>query len=52
MDCQNCDEEWVNELIEVLGFYANPETYHAILFLPDPPCGAFMDDFGDNKEKP
>ncbi len=28
-----------------LEFYARPETYHAVLFLSDPPCGEFMEDF-------
>ena len=28
-----------------LRFYADPETYFAIGFLPDPPCGEFWDDF-------
>jgi len=32
-------------LIEALEFYADPETYFAIGFFPDPPCGAFVDDF-------
>jgi len=30
-----------------LMFYANPETYFAIGFFPDPPCGKFMEDFSD-----
>lgn len=28
-----------------LCFYADPETYFAIGFFPDPPCGEFIDDF-------
>lgn len=32
---------------EALEFYADPETYFAIGFFPDPPCGEFMDDFED-----
>lgn len=36
-----------NALREALEFYANPETYIAIGFFPDPPCGEFMDDFGE-----
>lgn len=31
-------------LREALEFYADPETYFAIGFWPDPPCGAFIDD--------
>jgi hypothetical protein len=30
-----------------LAFYADPETYFAIGFFPDPPCGEFMTDFED-----
>jgi len=32
-------------LVEALEFYADPETYFAISFLYDPPCGEFADDF-------
>ena len=35
----------VAELEAALQFYAEPETYVAIAFWPDPPCGAFMEDF-------
>jgi hypothetical protein len=28
-------------------FYADPATYMAIAFLPDPPCGDFVEDFDD-----
>lgn len=31
-------------LHDALAFYANPETYHAIAFLGDPPCGEFAND--------
>ncbi len=30
---------------EALEFYADPETYFAIGFFPNPPNGDFMDDF-------
>jgi hypothetical protein len=30
---------------ETLAFYGDPETYFAIGFLPDRPCGEFEDDF-------
>jgi len=42
-------------MVEAVGFYANPETYVAVGFFPDPPCGEFMDDFsetGDLGRKP
>ncbi len=37
--------EAVREVIEALRFYADPDTYFAIGFFPDPPNGEFMDDF-------
>jgi hypothetical protein len=39
------------ELIKALMFYADPNTYSAIGFFPDPPCGKFIDDF-DKTRKP
>lgn len=38
----------VDTVGDALRFYASPETYHAIAFFPDPPCGAFMEDFSDD----
>ena len=35
-------------LTQALGFYASPETYFAIGFFPDPPCGDFVDDFSED----
>ena len=32
-------------LRKALEFYADPETYFAIGFFPDRPCGSFMKDF-------
>jgi len=53
--CNIVDDVWIEEnqifrsqiskLREALEFYADPETYLAILFYPDPPNGEFMDDF-------
>jgi hypothetical protein len=37
----------VYELEDALAFYADPDTYSAIAFWFDPPCGAFRDDFSD-----
>jgi len=42
----------VQELVKVLEFYANPDTYFAIAILPDPPCGEFMTDYSDKFKKP
>lgn len=41
------DQEKIKELSDALWFYADPDTYFAIGFLPDSPCGEFMDDFDD-----
>jgi hypothetical protein len=30
-----------------LAFYADPETYHAVAFMFDPPCGGFDQDFSE-----
>lgn len=37
----------LNDAVEVLEFYGNPDTYFAIGFLPDTPCGEFMQDFSE-----
>jgi len=37
----------ISALAEALSFYADPESYHAIAFIGDPPCGEFSDDFSD-----
>jgi hypothetical protein len=39
-------------LFEALAFYADPENYHAIAILADPPCGEFVDDFDDDHGHP
>jgi hypothetical protein len=39
----------VAELRAALEFYANPETYFAIGFFPDRPCGEFIDDFSETE---
>ena len=38
----------LEEAKEIIRFYANPETYHALVFMGDSPCGAFADDFSDD----
>lgn len=40
-------EEKLRLALAVIEFYGNPETYFAIGFIPDRPCGAFIDDFED-----
>jgi hypothetical protein len=42
------DKEKIWKLIEALAFYADPDSYFAIGFLSDRPCGEFMDDFSDD----
>lgn len=37
-------ETQTNDMQEVLEFYADPETYFAIGFIPDRPCGSFIED--------
>lgn len=37
----------VKRLEEALVFYADPDTYCAISFLPDPPCGEFINDVSE-----
>jgi hypothetical protein len=41
------DRKYLQQLEETLDFYADPESYFAIGFLSDPPCGSFGDDFED-----
>ena len=48
---QQTNVSTMKELIEALEFYANPDTYFAIGFFPDPPCGDFINDF-DETGKP
>lgn len=38
----------IEKLIAALEFYADPDTYVAIGFFPDSPCGEFIEDFGDH----
>lgn len=35
-----------------LEFYANPNTYYAVMFVWDPPCGAFIEDFSEDHGEP
>lgn len=37
-------------LVETLEFYADPDTYFAVSFVPDPPCGAIMRDFSESED--
>jgi len=38
-------ERALAEALSALSFYADAGTYFAIGFMPDRPCGGFMDDF-------
>lgn len=42
-------KDYVTELEEALAFYAYPETYFAIGFFSDPPCGEFIEDFSETE---
>lgn len=44
-------EKKLRTLLEALSFYADPDTYFAIGFFPDPPCGTFMEDFSKHGSK-
>lgn len=39
----------INILKKALSFYANPDTYFAIGFFPDRPCGDFINDFEETE---
>lgn len=41
-------ETHLRAAVEALEFYADPFTYFAIGFWPDPPCGDFMDDWSQH----
>lgn len=41
----HAQRQTIAALVEALRFYANPETYHAVSFLFDPPTGGFDADF-------
>lgn len=47
-ECDALREE-NRRLREALEFYADPETYHAIMILADRPCGDFADDFSQDE---
>lgn len=40
----------IERLREVVHFYADPQSYHAIAFFVDRPAGSFADDFSEDDE--
>lgn len=38
---------WLEKAYVTLAFYGAPDSYHAISFLFDPPCGEFSEDFDE-----
>ena len=44
------DKEKIEKLSDTLLFYADPDSYFAIMFIPDSPCGGFMDDFSHDEQ--
>ena len=42
------DRQMIGKLVTAVTFYANPDTYFAIGFFPDKPCGGFLDDFSED----
>lgn len=41
-------EEQLEIALDALAFYADPETYHAIMILADKPTGGFDEDLSEN----
>lgn len=41
---------WSPPLWRTLETYADPENYHGIAFLFDPPCGGFVNDFDEGHD--
>jgi hypothetical protein len=44
----NAKDARIAELEAALEFYADPDTYCAIGFFPDHPCGEFVEDFDES----
>ena len=42
----------VKELIDALNFYADPETWHAVMLWGDRPCGEIADDYSEDHGHP
>lgn len=40
-------QSYIERLEEALAFYADPETWVAVAFLADPPCGEIVTDESD-----
>lgn len=54
-DVVNNAADLIDALVEALEFYADPDSYFAIGFWSDPPCGPFIEDFeefDDGRWKP
>ena len=43
------DKKLLKKIMDVLDFYADPETYFAIGYLGDKPCGDFIKDFSETQ---
>jgi len=43
---------WAHDALDVLDFYADPETYHGVAFYFDAPCGGFDTDFDEEHGHP
>lgn len=42
----------IRKIIDALKFYANPESYHGVAIIADPPCGDFGGDFSLDHNHP
>lgn len=45
-------EEIIDILADGLAFYADPETYFAVMIVADPPAGEFVNDYSDDHGHP
>lgn len=43
-------EEALDKCVAVLEMYADPQSYFGVAVWPDPPCGAFGDDFSEHDD--
>lgn len=50
MIIDNITTEQIEKLLDALCFYADPDTYFAIMIMTDPPCGEFSEDFEEIDE--
>lgn len=47
-DLIEAQQEEIARLREALAFYADPDSYFAMVIMADPPCGEFSEDFSED----